>query len=239
LVAKTRSEYETSGTTIRTGMLVGGDGIAKWRLSNTNHYSPDFSYTCARRATNHPRFDIKRPWMQSVFSLVALLYGGLHCLAWNSEFPSSTQQRLWRCSASIVTGAGLPILICNLLLEKTYYNCNGEIGIISARWRIMVFTALKPFLKERLACILGDSRDIYLDCLSGGSTTTRQDVWPDMPKLYNTIEYTLKGALIVLLPVYVFARIYLVVESLIQMFHLEPGPVFAQPNWPTYFPHLG
>jgi len=49
----------------------------------------------------------------------------------------------------------------------------------------------------------------------------------------------LKAMLVVLLPAYIFARIYLVVESLIQMFHLEPGAVFAQPVWSTHIPHLG
>ena len=42
------------------------------------------------------------------FTAVALIYGGLHALAWHAHFDSSTQQLLWRISACVVMG-GFPV----------------------------------------------------------------------------------------------------------------------------------
>ena len=42
------------------------------------------------------------------FSAAALIYGGLHILAWYAHFDSSTEQLLWRVSASVVMG-GFPV----------------------------------------------------------------------------------------------------------------------------------
>jgi hypothetical protein len=64
-------------------------------------------------------------------------------------------------------------------------------------------------------------------------------IWKELPFLYNSIDKLLLWIIALLLPAYLFARIYLVVESFIQLFHLEPGPVFEQPLWSSYIPHLG
>jgi hypothetical protein len=61
----------------------------------------------------------------------------------------------------------------------------------------------------------------------------------DKDVLYNPIDYFLKGTMIVLVLVYILARTYLVVECFIQLLLLQPGLVFVQPSWSTYFQHLG
>ncbi|KAL8996922.1 MAG: hypothetical protein Q9169_003681 [Polycauliona sp. 2 TL-2023] len=43
------------------------------------------------------------------FGAAAIIYGGLHALAWNAHFRSSTEQLLWRIS-SVAVMAGIPIL---------------------------------------------------------------------------------------------------------------------------------
>jgi hypothetical protein len=42
---------------------------------------------------------------------------GLHCLAWNSVFPSYVQQLLWPISSAIVIAAGIPALLSYFSLE--------------------------------------------------------------------------------------------------------------------------
>jgi len=37
------------------------------------------------------------------FSIVGGMFGVIHCLAWNSTFPTPIEQLLWRVSASVVT----------------------------------------------------------------------------------------------------------------------------------------
>ena len=44
------------------------------------------------------------------FSAAALVYGGLHALAWFAHFDSTTEQLLWRISASVVMG-GVPVIL--------------------------------------------------------------------------------------------------------------------------------
>ena len=52
------------------------------------------------------------------FSAAALMYGGLHVLAWNAHFDSYIQQLLWRISASVVAG-GLPVIfVAAILADK-------------------------------------------------------------------------------------------------------------------------
>ena len=43
------------------------------------------------------------------FGAAALIYGGLHALAWFAHFDSSTEQLLWRISACLVMG-GVPVI---------------------------------------------------------------------------------------------------------------------------------
>ncbi|KAF7293422.1 hypothetical protein MIND_01119400 [Mycena indigotica] len=51
----------------------------------------------------------------SVQFLCSVLFGGLHCLAWAAVFPSTTEQRLWRVSAVLVTV--LPVFLILLFLS--------------------------------------------------------------------------------------------------------------------------
>jgi hypothetical protein len=38
--------------------------------------------------------------------LLGALYGGVHCLPWNNEFPTLVERQLWRIAAVILTSAG-------------------------------------------------------------------------------------------------------------------------------------
>jgi len=231
--------------------------FAMYNVSNCNDYSSptgegstiralQFGGCAVARAVNRPSFHIYKPALLILFSLVAFIYGGAHCLAWKSVFPSQIERLLWRTSSIVLMGAGFPLVTCYLLLEKVYYDYeykrrtgNTRRGISAYRWRIMVYKATKPFLGERFMCVLGYSRGINLDILTECGSPPPHIVWIEVPWLYNTVDYVLKGLLAGTLVAYIFARIYLVVECFIQLFHLEPGLVFSQPSWSTYFPHLG
>ena len=64
-----------------------------------------------RRCTNMPdlfeTFD--EPPLVFGFSAAAMIYGGLHALAWSAHFHSPTEQLLWRISSVVVMG-GIPTL---------------------------------------------------------------------------------------------------------------------------------
>ena len=41
--------------------------------------------------------------------LVAMVFGGIHCIAWSFAFPSPTEQLLWRISSIAITAIPLPV----------------------------------------------------------------------------------------------------------------------------------
>ena len=61
-----------------------------------------------RRCKDWPEVDlIYKSQVALGFSVAALIYGGLHALAWSAHFDSFTEQLLWRMSACVVMG-GFP-----------------------------------------------------------------------------------------------------------------------------------
>jgi hypothetical protein len=49
-----------------------------------------------------PNDDIR--WTYVVAGLVAVAFGAIHCIAWSFEFPSRTEQLLWRSSTIVIIG---------------------------------------------------------------------------------------------------------------------------------------
>ncbi len=64
-----------------------------------------------RRCNDWPDMEniFDEPLIAFGFSAGALIYGGLHALAWFAHFDSSTEQLLWRTSACVIMG-GLPVI---------------------------------------------------------------------------------------------------------------------------------
>lgn len=56
-----------------------------------------------------PKFSAGRPSATQndiadiVASIVTVLFGGIHCFAWNFPFPSSAEQLLWRIASVLIT----------------------------------------------------------------------------------------------------------------------------------------
>lgn len=71
------------------------------------------------------------PLLQLGFVLAALVYGGLHALAWFAHFNTSTEQLLWRISACVVMG-GLPVAFGLLAPTKLFLNedWNDEVEFV-------------------------------------------------------------------------------------------------------------
>lgn len=70
------------------------------------------------RVRNLPRFDNfgqNLPLLLG-FGFVGLIYGGLHCVAWNAPFVSELERILWKLSSIVITATGL---VAALLLVWT------------------------------------------------------------------------------------------------------------------------
>lgn len=72
---------------------------------------------------------------------LAFLYGGFHILAWNSQFPSDTQQLLWRISACVVAG-GCACIFTLFYLLKQVEVMRMDDGIIELNMWVIVMLQL-------------------------------------------------------------------------------------------------
>ena len=63
------------------------------------------------RVPNFPRLKtpLKQWYLHLGFGITGLLYGGLHCLAWNSHFSTDLERLFWRMSSVTVASTG-PVL---------------------------------------------------------------------------------------------------------------------------------
>ncbi|KAF2141460.1 uncharacterized protein K452DRAFT_272338 [Aplosporella prunicola CBS 121167] len=158
-----------------------GDKFEDWGMDRVPRHA------VVKRVRNFPRLN---HWNNKQFyigfSFAALTYALLHLVAWESTFPSRTEQILWRISCLTIASTGIfLVLIFDLVSLVTY-------PLRKICWYIFppIFTYLK---------------------------------WPFL------ISY---GAL------YLLARVFLVVESFINLAHL-PDSAFELPQWSRYFPHIG
>jgi hypothetical protein len=137
-------------------------------------------------------------------------YGGLHLIAWGAKFPSRLERILWRISGLGVASFGpvyLPHMIA-LTVDR-------------------LFTRFKASKDHRIPWSWWRSP----------STDIPDSGWVIFKLLFWL--WCLWVGLYVgcYLPLYVFSRVYLIVEYFINIFHL-PESVFLTPDWSQYFPHI-
>ena len=90
-----------------------------WRVVREHYPSTDL---VVRRPRDWPSSrSLDEFSVQFGFSAAAMIYGGLHLLAWHAHFNSATEQLLWRISAALVMG-GLPVGFVRIhLVDWIYY----------------------------------------------------------------------------------------------------------------------
>ena len=94
--------------------------VTRWRMAwqAFGKYEHLSGHVCRRSKDMPEIFDIiEEKRLMFGFSVAALVYGGLHALAWFAHFNTSIEQLLWRISACVVMG-GLPVAFGLLALTK-------------------------------------------------------------------------------------------------------------------------
>ena len=93
---------------------------SRFSLLHWFHYYP---FGSVQRCRDWPDIeDVLKLPIALGFTSAAMIYGGLHALAWSAQFESSTQQLLWRISTCAVMG-GLPV--CWALVKASDYTQNN------------------------------------------------------------------------------------------------------------------
>ena len=189
----------------------------------------------ASRISDHASLFGSRPLdIWTGFAAAGILYGGIHLLAWNAPFTSPAELVLWRFSACCI--AGVPLVLGPLVAWIEVPLLKGGVGALfgygpsSKKWR-----------EKGLGPPSADGAD-------GGvppdpsPIRTRMKVAKEKA-LHLIVVSATAGALGIVLigPLlwfgYCFARVFLVVESFINLAHLS-ADVFRTVDWPGYVPHI-
>ncbi|KAM7194158.1 hypothetical protein V8F20_008078 [Naviculisporaceae sp. PSN 640] len=142
------------------------------------------------------------------FSAMTLVYGGWHLLAWNGPYPSYPQQILWRLSG-IAVGTAFLWLAIAAQLETLLEGLSDDLRRRST-------TQSPPHSKwQKIQSLL---------CRLGG-------------RFFYACARINVVVLVLLLPLFVFARCYLVVGSVLALPY-SPESAFKTPEWSLYFPHV-
>ncbi len=152
--------------------------------------------------------------MWILFVCAAMLYGGLHAVAWNSRFRTRHERVLWRASVGIIMGSGPLTVVAYLgVISSTRLKKRRQVGKESVLSEILRSSNMTVFRDWRLWLLLLHTAVI---CFPVG------------------VFLLAVGSLFL---GYCFARMFIVVECFVALFNSEPG-VFAVPSWSTYLPHI-
>jgi hypothetical protein len=81
----------------------------------------------------------------SAMAVLAVVFGGIHCAAWNFYFPSHVTRTMWRVCSVIITAAAPINCIIYILVNKT-----GEPPFLQALW----FIAAATYVSARLILVI-------------------------------------------------------------------------------------
>ena len=100
-----------------------------------------------RHVPNMPFFEdiLEKTPLALGFSAAAIIYGGLHAIAWSAQFRSPTEQLLWRIS-SVAVMSGIPIMAAIYkLLDHVDSNAKKNITNSLSFW-LLGFGLLLPLV---------------------------------------------------------------------------------------------
>ncbi|KAK0652743.1 hypothetical protein B0T16DRAFT_369522 [Cercophora newfieldiana] len=178
---------------------------------------------------NLPRFEgVGRQWLMYFgFAVTGFIYGGLHCLAWNVPFPTKTELMLWKLSSVAVSSTGaLLLLVYTWELIPPFWGKRGPDFVATLYEKVDKMVAKAPVGSTRAAVKKARFRAIV-----------RSLVFL-LPSLCGILKVLYDISIVLFMVFYCAARLYLVVESFINLIHL-PDSVYAVPKWSQYMPHIG
>lgn len=222
-------------------MILANSDIHRWKLASG--VPPEFRVprnSLSARIRNFPRFQsFDKQWPLYVgLALTGLIYGGLHCLAWDAPFPSEIEQLLRRISSVTITSTGI---LVGMALS----------------WEVFGPTWSDPFARfETVADGLNDMW--HWGPIGWVMDRTVFKLYRDLPSPWDQVWQVSVGVPFHLVPIcllvllklvfdicvvvltilYTLARVYLVVECFINLAHLPPS-AYHLPQWTQYVPHIG
>ena len=143
-----------------------------------------------------------------LFVCLECLYGGLHALAWNFDFRTSSEKHSWRLAVVFIFACGSAVILFFVIL-KTCWNEELELDVMEGSKRESIQRSKDAFLL-RACCCEESIFTIYWRC-----------------GMFFGLFFSFEA----------MARIFLIVECFIGLFDSVPG-VFEEPSWSAYVPHI-
>ena len=146
-------------------------------------------------------------------AIISLLFGLIHCLGWSLVFPSDAERLVWRVSAVII--AALPVLILFLNSVTLFFN------FVYYQWLYIDPSDFESWLSQE-----GSRREQLRKLFSN---------WIVMPTI--TFRRSIWWIFVILIPIYLLARMALLVEAFLSLRSLSSG-AYLVVNWTEYLPHI-
>ena len=85
-----------------------------------------------------------------LFPVVGVIFGGIHCVGWFFDFPSSDEAMLWRVSSAVLTGSAVLLPLLGVLLFIIF-----DRPILKNRFSMLVLTIiLLAYVVSRLLLLV-------------------------------------------------------------------------------------
>ena len=161
------------------------------------------------------------------FSLLGLIYGGLHCAAWNAPFTTNVEALLWRISSVAASSAGILLpLLWEFSSKDQHTQDFGKLLGFVMKWAEEKVGVIRIYSKR---------------CERGPKRWLAVTAWIIVRYFYIVARFLILFVRLAFffgfILLYCVARVYLVVECFINLAHL-PDSAFQVPVWSQYMPHI-
>ena len=171
-----------------------------------------------------------------LLTIAGSLYGGLHALPWSSDFPTNEQRRLRQASVLLIITVGPLLLLCFQIINFVRFITQRRAEQNEAENERHSSSSKKSRPHVRLPRLL-----VWLAPIERLVATLTAWIVIVLSWIMAVLAGigAIAGSLTVvsICTTYCLARIFLVVECLVALFHSSPG-VFTVPSWSLYFPHI-
>ena len=185
------------------------------------------------RIRNWPRLpsaSIDLEMLLAAFMIADLFYCAIHFFAWNGPFTTRTELLLWRISVVSISAPGLFIVGCfGVALGMVPI---GFIGIYT--WHRLP-KATRDWVKAARDWVAKEYKSHSQE--ESKTFTVLVIFLIPLPAVFVGLALSLLLAFAAFLPLYLFARTFFIVESVINVAYLADS-VFVVPSWLSYIPHI-
>ncbi|KAJ7308529.1 hypothetical protein DFH08DRAFT_975129 [Mycena albidolilacea] len=167
--------------------------------------------------------------------MVGIVFGAIHCIAWNSSFPTAEEKWMWRSCALVVAAIPAAILVLFVVNEAVYrvFSSDG-----------------KPKPEEEgddtdRAVMTGGDSDVRLSLLrepeslseSPSAVFHASSTALSITGIRKYVSTTFIRIFYTSIPIYILARLFLTTLPFTGLRALPPG-AYADVDWSLYIPHL-